>query len=298
MRKYSILPALTAALAVNMLTPTLGLAAPKKPYAALVISAYNAATSKNGKTYYPIKRRSRLYSGDIVRTTDNGSAKIKFRDGFLLNMRTNSMVDIKNYRYSQKRNIGKLNLKIGSDANILFVSGKMPKKNVRLKTFVGVVGIRGTSGDILSSGFIHNGKPDANITVSTISGRITLNIKGIITTIPAGFAVGFSSNVPPQTVRVDSNANKMLKNESKMLNEMGKQLQIDIKGFMGGADMSSMMEGFSFGGGDFSMDMANSPFGMSGSTPTASFFSALDSMLGGFFDEEEDIEGLPGGFAP
>ena len=139
------------------------MAAQRSP-AATVISAFHADASNRIGKFSPIHRRSTLFPHQWVRTHHDGVANVRFNDGFLLKIRKNSTVGIKKYFYSKQNRNGKIQLNLQSNANILFISGKIPNRDVRINTHVGVVGIRGTAATIWVD--------DNQAYFSTIEGKI------------------------------------------------------------------------------------------------------------------------------
>ncbi len=97
------------AVCITTVLSTTIFASPRPP-AGIVISAYHAGASRNGRTFQAIHRRSPLFANHIIRTQSDGLANLRFNDGFLLKIRQNSTVGIKKYTYSKRNHRGKLQL--------------------------------------------------------------------------------------------------------------------------------------------------------------------------------------------
>ena len=115
------------------------------PSAGITVSAKGRVTSTSpGQRAVQLKRRSPFGRSDTLATGAASRGVFKFKDGTVFRLNPKSKVVVNQYRYNPKSKRGKLNIRISNNSNLLYISGKMPKSNVRIKTSLGILGLRGT----------------------------------------------------------------------------------------------------------------------------------------------------------
>ena len=103
----------------------------------------NAVFNKKSRR---LVRRDGFFQGDKLVTGKNSSAIFKFKDKTLLKLRANSRMVVSSYQYSPRTKRGVLHLALaGRKGQFLFVSGEIAKKDIEIKTHIGVLGVRGTA---------------------------------------------------------------------------------------------------------------------------------------------------------
>ena len=124
-----------------------------------------ATVTEAGKQPAIVKVNSDVSMADIVRTDVNGFVKIEFKDGSQLTVNPGSNVTIDQYVYDSSTNAGTLVMSVGSGV-ARFVSGKMKKEDIKIKTTTATMGLRGTDIIIRSDG--------TNTQVEVLSGSISV----------------------------------------------------------------------------------------------------------------------------
>ncbi|GMT48857.1 MAG: hypothetical protein IEMM0008_0396 [bacterium] len=96
----------------------------------------------NGK-WFPVRRSGTvLLQHDVIKTGNKSKVELRFDDGSLLQLSSNSIMSLKEYSYSSKGRKANVNLKKGS----LFanVNKLRRKSSFRVSTVTAVAGVRGT----------------------------------------------------------------------------------------------------------------------------------------------------------
>lgn len=187
------------------------------PSAGITVSAKGRVTSTSpGQRAVQLKRRSPFGRSDTLATGAASRGVFKFKDGTVFRLNPKSKVVVNQYRYNPKSKRGKLNIRISKNSSVLYISGKMPKSNVRIKTSLGLLGLRGTDvtyspkiGLTVLSGSVVISFGNVTSGASIINAGQTLLINGtIITTPPSLLAalkkeanqVAAEAGVPPSGV--------------------------------------------------------------------------------------------------
>ena len=155
------------------------------PSAGITVSAKGRVTSTSpGQRPVQLKRRSPFGRSDTLATGAGSRGVFKFKDGTVFRLNPRSKVVVNQYQYKPGSKRGKLNIRISKNSSVLYISGKMPKSNVRIKTSLGILGLRGTSltyspkiGLTVLSGTVTFG-------ASIINAGQTLSITGTLITTP------------------------------------------------------------------------------------------------------------------
>lgn len=101
-----------------------------------------ATIAPAGKDPAVVTLNNGVSMADIVRTDVNGFVKIEFKDGSQLTVNPGSNVTIDQYVYDSSTNAGTLVMSVGSGV-ARFVSGKMKKEDIKIKTMTATMGLRG-----------------------------------------------------------------------------------------------------------------------------------------------------------
>lgn len=111
----------------------------------IISSGQLQAISQNGAR--DLARNDRIREGETVRTGTKGYAQIRFRDGALMTLRSDSEVRIDEYRYEGKQDGNEkalMSLLKGGFRTITGLIGRTNKRNYSVRTPVATIGIRGT----------------------------------------------------------------------------------------------------------------------------------------------------------
>lgn len=192
------------------------------PSAGITVSAKGRVTSTSpGQRAVQLKRRSPFGRSDTLATGAGSRGIFKFKDGTVFRLNPRSKVVINQYQYKPGSKRGKLNIRISNNSNLLYISGKMPKSNVRIKTSLGILGLRGTFFNLSSKGLTVGG------------GVVTLTDKfGKSITIEAG-----------QTLSITGSLRKTPPSEQAALQQEGDQVRaeagVPASGGSGGGSSSN-----------------------------------------------------------
>ena len=99
------------------------------------------------KTTRTLKRRSPFYLGEVLRTGDNTTVKLKFIDNALMSLRANTEFRVDAYQYDVKnkaKNKSVMTLIGGGLRTVTGLIGKNNPDGYKLETGVVTIGIRGT----------------------------------------------------------------------------------------------------------------------------------------------------------
>ena len=120
--------------------------------------------------------------GDTVITGANSSVVLKFDDGQVAALTSNSRMTVSTYRYDRGNNTGNVLLSLvqGGMRAVTGLIGKNSPQNVSYRAATATIGIRGTDVNIAT-----NGK---DVVVAVNEGVITLSHAGQTITVPAGQA--------------------------------------------------------------------------------------------------------------
>ncbi len=104
------------------------------------------AVDTSGKTR-PLENGAKVYKGDTLQTGKNAHGQVRFIDGALVALRTETRFRINEYNYRNIKDIsGKSTFELikGGFRTITGAIGKLRKRNYRVVTPVATIGIRGT----------------------------------------------------------------------------------------------------------------------------------------------------------
>lgn len=114
--------------------------------AGLTISSYgNVTAASSNQPARQLKRRSLFFSRDTISTMNRSSGIFKFKDGTVVRLYPKSKMKISKFKAPSKNRTGSLNLYVNNNSKLLYMSGSLTKEKIRLRTALGVLGIRGTN---------------------------------------------------------------------------------------------------------------------------------------------------------
>jgi len=128
-----------------------------------------------------------VFQNEQIRTGRNSGAQFMFRDETTLTLNENSSIVLDKLIYDPGKKQGALVLRALS-GSFRFISGSQPKKNYKIKTPVGTIGIRGTIiGVTIIPQKLPNGKTLNWVKLAVFEGGATLcNLTQACTNLPAG----------------------------------------------------------------------------------------------------------------
>jgi hypothetical protein len=104
-----------------------------------------------------------VFMNELIETDDESAVVVNFADGSKLTVGENSKITIDKYVYSPGSGTGEAAIKLTKGA-FRFISGAIPKENVKLETPTVTVGIRGTE-------LIFDIAEDGETEMSTVAGE-------------------------------------------------------------------------------------------------------------------------------
>ncbi len=152
--------------------------------AAHVILSKGVATATNQEgTIRPLKRRSKVFSGDIIKTGPKGSVQLRFVDKALMTIKASSEMDISSYLFNQPGDTSNkeqalMTLVKGGFRTISGQIGKGEKSAYKVDTPAASIGIRGTNYEVQqeASGAYVMAVYSGGISVENESGTIELGL--------------------------------------------------------------------------------------------------------------------------
>jgi len=137
------------------------------------------ATSQDGEPR-ALKRRSKVFSGDVIRTGGNGSVQLRFVDKALMTIKASSEMNISNYVLGSQDNNEQAIMRLvkGGFRTITGAIGKGDKTAYRVYTPAASVGIRGTNYEVQqeASGSFVMAVYTGGISVTNDAGSIDLGL--------------------------------------------------------------------------------------------------------------------------
>ncbi|MDO6718225.1 FecR family protein [Psychrosphaera sp. 1_MG-2023] len=142
----------------------------------LVTRGEVSAISSSGADTRKLKRRSPIYSSDVVSTGANAKAQLRMTDGGMIALKENSELLISDYKFSDDNGRGSVVMELVK-GGLRSVTGsiKAESGDYKLKTPVGSIGIRGTHYEVEIVGgtiwvAVWDGAVDLDITSGDQSG--------------------------------------------------------------------------------------------------------------------------------
>ncbi|MEH6347797.1 MAG: FecR family protein [Bermanella sp.] len=121
--------------------------------AQVILSKGQASVTSPAGKVRSLKRRAKIYSGDVIKTGGNGSVQLRFIDKALMTIKPGSELNITSYLYddgtqqTSKKEVV-MSLVAGGFRTITGIIGKGNKSAYRVQTPAASVGIRGTNYEI------------------------------------------------------------------------------------------------------------------------------------------------------
>jgi len=113
---------------------------------------------------YEIEFEDGVYMNELIETDDESAVVIKFSDGSKLTVGENAKVTIDKYVYDPTAGSGSQAISVAKGA-FRFLSGSIPKDQVKLQTPTVTIGIRGTE-------FFFDVADDGETELSTVAGEV------------------------------------------------------------------------------------------------------------------------------
>ena len=136
----------------------------------------------------PLYRADDLFADELVETVEDGALHIRFLDNTKLRLGSSSVVTLDSFVYDPSTSAGELTADLGEGV-FRFITGKLNKEGIEIRTPVAVIGVRGTD-------FIVSVAPDGATTVSVLEGLIEVTAligSGAWTSVGVGQAASVST---------------------------------------------------------------------------------------------------------
>jgi len=178
-------PALLALLAMLLVTSA---NAAEPAMAGMVMQIRGAAFANHRESSGNLSKGMAVLTGDHIVTGHNTRVALKMKDGAILTLGADTEFAINEYRYSPKAQQGSASLELikGAFRAVTGAIGKLKGRDFKVKTSVGVIGIRGTD---FWGGFYFSQALDVallggkGIYVENAAGRVEVTVPGDGTTI-------------------------------------------------------------------------------------------------------------------
>jgi hypothetical protein len=173
MKKISVLLALAALLAANLVLA-----------AAVVTSTTGLAQVQTGTaTPRVLRQGDEVNQGDTVYTGSNSSLVMKFDDGQIAALTSNSRMSITSYQFNAQAQSGNVLLSLvnGGMRALTGLIGRRSPNQVTYRAATATIGIRGTDVSIVTL--------SGNVVVTVTEGAISFTFAGQTITVPAGQGV-------------------------------------------------------------------------------------------------------------
>lgn len=184
MKKLSVILALLA-----LFFTDLALAA-----GAVITSVTGTALVQTGSAApRPLRQGDEVNQGDTVSTGATSSLVMKFDDGQVAALTSNSRMTVTNYQYNAGAESGNvlLSLITGGMRTITGLIGRRNPNNVGYRAATATIGIRGTDGTIVTNG--------TDVVITVTEGQMTVNFEGKSIVIVAGNAAFLHPGAAPIT---------------------------------------------------------------------------------------------------
>ncbi|MBN8531261.1 MAG: FecR domain-containing protein [Alphaproteobacteria bacterium] len=150
----------------------------------------NAKAIRHGQDI-PLSLHSAIEENDALVTEENAHLVVKLKDATELTVGARSRITVDRFVFDPKAETGNASIHI-SKGFFRFVSGKMPKENMRYTTPVAAIGIRGSEafGEVKADGSTLVGMAECCVDVTTKGGKVSLDR-------PNTFSAATSAYTPP-----------------------------------------------------------------------------------------------------
>lgn len=155
-----------------------GLAVAKGQEAGIVIIASgDVVAHKADDTDRPLKRRSRIYTGEVIVVGENSKAQLRFLDGTILSLKSGTELRIDAFSYGEEAGREDVNIVTLLKGGFRTITGAVAKKkpaNHKVNTPVATIGVRGTNYSVAIGGSVYVGVWDGVVLVENDGGAIEL----------------------------------------------------------------------------------------------------------------------------
>ncbi len=155
-----------------------------------VLMAVGDVYARDGSDERSLKRRSKVYEGDVLVTGESGQAQVRMKDGALIALGENTVFEVKAYSYDEAEQDDKVVLSV-LKGGLRSITGKVEKSAYTMETPVATLGIRGTVFDIYvgadgsTTVILREGGVDVT---GQVGEQILLNLAGLSTVVNQGQA--------------------------------------------------------------------------------------------------------------
>jgi hypothetical protein len=180
-------------------------------FANLAVAAGAVATSVTGTVQVqtgpaspkPVRQGDEVTQGDTISTGANSSAVLKFDDGQVVALTSNSRMTVTSYQYNPANESGNvlLSLVTGGMRAITGLIGRRSPNQVAYRAATATIGIRGTDGTVATNG--------TDVVVTVAEGVMVITQGDLTLTIGAGQAVFTSPGKEPVTGTISSVLSKL-----------------------------------------------------------------------------------------
>lgn len=193
MKKISVFLALLALLFVDA------------AFARAVITTLNgtAQVQRGTSPARPLRLGDEVNQGDTVSTGANSALVMKFDDGQVTALTSNSRMTITAYQYNSQAGTGNILLSLitGGMRAVTGLIGRNTPERVSYRAATATIGIRGTDVTIVTEG--------GNVVVTVTEGEITFTFNGQTITLTAGQGVNARTNAPFQATAAQAILNQV-----------------------------------------------------------------------------------------
>ena len=156
---------------------------------AVVASLAGTATAQSGSApLRPLRVGDQVVQGDTVSTGPNSSVVLRFEDGQVAALTSNSRMTVTAYQFNQQSRTGSILLSLidGGMRAVTGLIGRNSPQRVTYRAATATIGIRGTDVTIVTS--------EGNVVVTVTEGAVSFTFGGKTIIIPAGQGVDARSD--------------------------------------------------------------------------------------------------------
>lgn len=143
----------------------------------VIIASGDVVAHKMDDTDRPLKRRSRIYTGEIIVVGEHSKAQLRFLDGTILSLKSGTELRIDAFSYGEEAGREDVNIVTLIKGGFRTITGAVAKKkpaNHKVNTPVATIGVRGTNYSVAIGGSVYVGVWDGVVFVENDGGEIEL----------------------------------------------------------------------------------------------------------------------------
>ncbi|MFC1749998.1 FecR domain-containing protein [Pseudomonadota bacterium] len=162
----------------------------------VIIAAGEVSAQKDGQSDRALKRRSKFYTGETIIVGSNGKAQVRFLDGTILSLKSDTELRIEAFSYNDKERTDDANIVTLLKGGFRTITGAVAKKNPanhQVNTPVATIGVRGTNYSVAIDESVYVGVWDGIVFVENDVGSIELGKR-----LDFSYAEISSTNTAPQ----------------------------------------------------------------------------------------------------